>query len=116
MNKKFLLALHLGILYVPLIGHCSTFINAHVVNFGTYGNGNIWVTLDAATDQAGCSTPYLEFSVNGAANKSILAAAAIALSTGATVAVQVDGCLAAGGSTGTFTGARNGAAFGVNKP
>jgi hypothetical protein len=118
MNKRALTTLSLlALLAVPLAGHCSTPLTAHVVSFGTYGNGNVWVTLDAATDQSGCSTPYLEFGANGVANKSVLAAAAIALATGSTVSVQVDGCLSTGQfGSGTFTGARNGTAFGVNKP
>lgn len=99
---------------LPLPGFCSSVLPAaHVLGFGTYGNGNVWVTLDQSHDQAGCPSPFIELAANGAANKAVLAAAALAMATGATVFVQVDGCL---GIAGTFTGGRDGAAFGVNKP
>jgi len=115
MNKPIVAALLLtAALVAPFRSHASSVLPAaHVLRFGTYGNGNVWVTLDQATDQPGCATPYLEFPVNGAANKAVLATAALAMATGATVTVQVDACL---GPTGTFTGARNGTLFGINKP
>lgn len=99
---------------LPLPGFCSSVLPAaHALNFGTYGNGNVWVTLDQPHDQVGCPGPYIDLAANGAANKSVLAAAAFALATGATVFVQVDGCV---GKAGTLTGARDGVAFGVNRP
>lgn len=97
----------------PRVGYCSSVLPAaHVLAFGTYGNGNIWITLDRPLDQPGCSIAAIELPANGLANKTVLAAAAVAVATGASVFVQVDGCL---GPAATFTGARDGTAFGVNK-
>lgn len=83
--------------------HCSSVLpSAHVLAFGTYGDGSVWVTLDRAHDQPGCPGPYIdELPPNGPANKSVLASAALALATGASVVVQVDGCF---DLVGTFTG------------
>jgi len=93
---------------------CSSVLpGAYVLAFGNYGDGSVWITLDRAHDQPGCPGPYIELPPNGPANKSVLASAALALATGASVFVQVDGCK---DRAGTFTGGRNGAAFGVNKP
>lgn len=94
--------------------HCSSVLPvAHVLAFGTSGDGSVWVTLDRAHDQPGCPGPYIELPPNGPANKAVLASAALALATGASVLVQVDGCF---GLAGTFTGGRYGTACGVNKP
>lgn len=115
MNKK-IIATALAVL-APLASQASTPLIAHITKFGIYGNGNVWITLDAATDQPGCSTPYLEFAANSVSNKSILAIAAMATASGAAVLVRVDSCLATGSTgTGTFSGARDGTAFGIDKP
>ena len=112
MNKPFV-ALFLAVISLsPLPASSSSTVTAHIKSFGTYGNGNIWVTLDSTIDEPGCSGPYLEFPANGAANKAVLASAALALATGASIVVQADGCL---GSAATFTGARR-AYFGINTP
>ena len=92
--------------------HSSSEINAHVTRFGTYGNGNVWVTLDTTIDEPGCSGPYIELPANGAANKTVLATAALAVATGSSVVIKTDGCF---GTATTFTGARP-AYFGVSKP
>lgn len=112
MNKLFVALPLVVISLSSLPAYCSSAITAHVKSFGTYGNGNVWVTLDSTINEPGCSGPYLEFPANGAANKSILASAALALATGASIVVQTDGCL---GNAATFTGAR-GAYFGINTP
>lgn len=83
---------------------------ARVLGAGVYGDGSVWVTLDRPHDQAGCPGPYLEFPPGGA-TKSVLATAQLAIATGSTVFVQVNGCLSL---AGTFTGVRNGSAFGIN--
>lgn len=94
--------------------HCTSILPvAYVQAFGTYGDGSVWITLDRAHDQPGCPGPCIELPPNGPASKSVLASAALALATGASVIVQVDGCI---GLAATFTGGRNGTAFGVNKP
>jgi hypothetical protein len=99
----------------PLICHSSTMLSAaHVLAVGTYGNGNIYITLDQPLDQVGCATPYIELAANGAANKTVLAVATIAMTTGSPVTVETDGCLSS--MTATFTGGRNGTAFGLSKP
>jgi hypothetical protein len=92
--------------------HCSSVLPAaHVLAFGSYGDGSGWATLDCAHDQAGCPGPYIDLPPNAPANKTVLAAAALSLASGASVFVQVDGC---SGLAGTFTGGRNGSAFGVD--
>lgn len=99
----------------PLVCQSSTLLPAaHVIAVGTYGNGNVYVTLDQPLDQAGCATAYIELPVNGAANKTVLAVATTAMATGAPIAVQTDGCFSS--NTATFTGVRNGTAFGLSKP
>jgi hypothetical protein len=111
--KKLFIALPLVVISLaPLPAYCSSDITAHVKSFGTYGNGNVWIVLDSTIDEPGCSGPYMEFPANGAANKTVLASAALALATGASIVVKTDGCL---GSATTFTGARA-AYFGANKP
>ena len=98
----------------PLICHSSSALPAaHVVAVGIYGNGNVYVTLDQPLDQVGCAGPYIELAANGVANKSVLAVATIAMTTGAPVLVATDGCFSS--NTATFTGARS-AAFGLSKP
>ena len=105
----------LAALAFPLACQASTLLPAaHVVAVGTYGNGNVYVTLDQPLDQAGCAGPYIELPANGVANKTVLAVATLAMTTGAPVAVATDGCYSA--NTATFTGARNGTAFGLSKP
>ena len=112
MNKLFVALPLVVISLSSLPAYCSSAVTAHVKSFGTYGNGNVWVTLDSTINEPGCSGPYLEFPANGAANKSILASAALALATGASIVVQTDGCF---NSVPSFTGAR-GAYFGVKTP
>ncbi len=107
------LAVLLGVSFCQPALCSSVLPAAHVLAFGNYGDGSVWITLDSAHDQPGCPGPYIELPPNGLANRSVLASAALALATGASVIVQVDGCI---GLAGTFTGGRNGTAFGVNKP
>jgi hypothetical protein len=107
------LSLLLGICFCQP-AHCSSLLPAaHVLAFGNYGDGSVWITLDRPHDQPGCPGSCIELPPDGPANKSVLASAALALATGASVLVHVDGCI---GLAGTFTGGRSGTAFGVNKP
>jgi len=99
----------------PVVCQSSSFLPAaHIVAVGTYGNGNVYVTLDQPLDQASCAGPYIELPANSVAIKSVLAVATVAMTTGAPVAVQTDGCYST--NTATFTGGRNGTAFGLSKP
>jgi len=99
--------------------HASTLLQgAHVIAAGTYGNGNVYITLDQSLDQAGCPGPYIEIIASGAAApalKSVLAVATSALLTGNPVVVATDACYPGSPNTSTFSGAR-GAAFGLAKP
>jgi hypothetical protein len=111
--KALLTALPLAIASLaPLPGYCSNELTAHVKSFGTYGNGNIWIVLDSAIDELGCSGPYMEFPANGPANKAVLATTAFSIATGASIVVKTDGCF--NSAAATLTGARTGY-FGVNK-
>ena len=92
--------------------HASGAVTAHVLAFGTYGNGNVYVSLDQSISEAGCPMPYLELPENGAAAKAVLANAALALATGATITVQTDSCF---NGVPSFSGARA-AYFVVNNP
>lgn len=113
MRRFFMLAVSAStILLLPQAGHCSSQVSARVVNFGTYGNGNVFLTLDQSIDEPGCSMPYIELPANGPATKVTLATAALAVATNATIKVQTDGCL---NGVPTFTGARP-AYFQINRP
>lgn len=84
-------------------GYSSTAVTAHVLNFGTYGNGNVYVSLDQTINEPGCSIPYIELPANGAAARAVLANAALAVALGVTITVQTDGCF---NGVPSFTGAR----------
>jgi len=119
MNKASSALVLVAAFVLPLQAIGSSEVNAHVKSFGTYGNGNVWIVLDAAIDEPGCTGPYIELPANGAANKVVLATASLAVATaslavatGSAVLVRTDGCLDA---ASTFTGARP-AYFGINKP
>ena len=104
MNRKFLAILSLLVAsLVPPSGYCSSDITAHVLKFGTYGNGNVYLNLDQTIDEPGCSAPFLEIPANGPNSKAVLATAALSVATGTTVEIVTDGCL---GTAPTFTGAR----------
>jgi hypothetical protein len=79
---------------------------------GTYGNGNIYLTLDKPIDEAGCSMPYIELPANAPALKALLATATLAIATNATVEVKTDGCL---NGVPSFVGTRT-SYFTLNKP
>lgn len=72
--------------------YCSSTVVAHVTAMGTYGNGNFYVSLDQSIDQAGCTVPIIQIPANGAATKMVSVAAALALTTGATVSIHTDVC------------------------
>jgi hypothetical protein len=113
VNKPFVLAaIASTTLLLSQPGQCSNQVTARVLNLGTYGNGNVFISLDQTIDEPGCSLPYIELPANGPATKATLATAALALATGATVKVQTDGCL---NGQPSFTGARP-AYFQLNKP
>jgi hypothetical protein len=99
-----------------VLGHqpsyCSTQTNARIVNFGTYGNGNVFVSLDQSIDEPGCPMPYIELPAAGPATKSALATVALAFATNAIVKVQTDSCY---NGTPSFSGARP-AYIQINRP
>ena len=84
--------LMLGVALAPSLGFGSPVLHAHVVNFGTYGSGNVFVTLDASIQQTNCVGPFIEVAAGDTA-KQVLAVATAAFTTGATVQVLADGCL-----------------------
>lgn len=101
-------------LAAPLGSNASSVLTtAHVLAVGTYGNGNVYITLDQPLDQAGCPGPYIELPANNPNLKGVFAVAMLAKTTGAAVTVATDACYST--STSTFTGARAGA-FGLSTP
>ena len=93
MNKSFTATLALAACtMLPASSFASSVIVAHVLNFGAYGNGNVYVLLDQSIDQAGCPQTSIELPASGGANKSILAVAAFAQATGTAVEVKTDTC------------------------
>ena len=99
---------------LPLSCYASSALtSAHVVAVGTYGNGNVYVTLDQSLDQTGCPGPYIELPASSPSLKGVLSVAMVAKTTGAAVVVATDGCYSS--NTATFTGARAGA-FGLSNP
>lgn len=111
LPKLVSLSLCLG---TALGAHASTLLSsAHVIATGTYGNGNVYITLDQPLDQAGCPGPYIEIRANNPALKAVLAVATIAITTGNPVIAATDDCFS--NNTASFSGAR-GAAFGLAKP
>ena len=97
------LSLFVVMVFAALPGYSSSAVTAHVLSFGTYGNGNVYVALDQTINQPSCSIPYIEIPANGPAAKAVLANAALAVATGATVTVQTDSCL---GGVPSFSGDR----------
>lgn len=95
----------------PCFGICSTAVTAHVLKVGTYGNGNIFLSLDQSIDEAGCSMAYIELPANGPGLKAVLAAATLAIATNATIEVKTDSCF---NGAPSFSGARA-AYFTLNK-
>jgi len=77
---------------IPAAGFASSAVVAHVLNFGAYGNGNLYVQLDQTIDQAGCPLPNLELPSNGSVNKTVLAVLALAQATGSSIEVKTDVC------------------------
>jgi hypothetical protein len=67
-------------------------VSAHVVSYGTYGNGNVFVVFDQAIPESGCAFPYLELPANSPIANTTLATAALAIATGAVVKVKTDSC------------------------
>lgn len=110
LEKMIVLALLAGLW--PSYGVCSSPITAHVLQIGTYGNGNLALSLDKSIDEAGCSMAYIEVPATGPALKAILAAASLAMATNATVEIKTDTCY---NGVPSFSGARP-AYFSVNKP
>jgi hypothetical protein len=77
---------------LPASSFASSAIVAHVLNFGTYGNGNVYVAFDQSIDQAGCPQTSIELPATSSANKALLAVVAMAQATGSTVEVKTDIC------------------------
>ncbi len=92
--KKIPATLFAVIAWMVLPSPCfaSSSIVAHVINFGTYGNGNVYVAFDQSIDEAGCPQTSIELPATSSANKAILAVAALAQATGKTIQVHTDIC------------------------
>ncbi len=104
MNKILFASLLSIACFTTVPSYGSTMISAHVINVGTYGSGNVYVTLDTPLNEAGCSGPYIELAANNPSVKAVLATAAISATTGVAVQVQTDGCLTSASSTITARG------------
>lgn len=90
----------------------TTVSGVQIVDFGTYGNGNIYITLDKTIDEPGCPSIYMELPADGPATKNAFAILAIAFSSGAKVNIKTDGCY---NGVPSFTGGRN-TIFTLRKP
>lgn len=64
----------------------------NVVNFGTFGNGRVFVTITGTLNEAGCVKSRIDLAPTHAQAKSILAIASLAMSTGKQVIIQSNGC------------------------
>lgn len=87
----------------PSYGICSSAVTARVLQFGTYGNGNLFVSFDKPIDEAGCTMAYLELPANSPALKTALASVALAFATNALVEIKTDSCFM---GVPSFSGAR----------
>lgn len=110
IKKMIIVGLLAGLLF-PAYGVCSSPITLHVLKVGTYGNGNLYLSLDQSIDEVGCAMAYIELPANSPALKMVLAAATLAIATNATVDLKTDGCI---NGVPSFMGSRQGY-FGVNK-
>ncbi len=99
-------------IFLPLSGYCSSEVVAHVLAVGTYGNGNVYISLDQSIDEPGCPMPYIELPGNGPAAKAAFTTATLAIATNSTVRAKTDGCF---NEVPSFTGARQSFIV-VNKP
>lgn len=97
-------------LYPSFATPSSMLTLTHVIGVGVYGDGSVWVILDKNTDQYGCANGSLEVAASNPVAKTVLAIATAAYTSKETIVVQVDSCL---NGAGTFSGARNGTAFGL---
>ena len=77
---------------LPASSFASSAIVAHVLNFGTYGNGNVYAQFDQTIDQAGCPLANLELPATSSASKAVLAVLAMAQATGSAIEVKTDTC------------------------
>ncbi|MBL8339729.1 MAG: hypothetical protein JNM97_23385 [Rhodoferax sp.] len=105
-------AVPLSMWLVSLLAHGAPQVTAKVLNFGTYENGNFYVSFDTSINEPGCAGPYLELPAGHAAIKSVSASVMLAMVTNASVVLVTNGCL---GAHPTFVGTSR-AALQVNKP
>lgn len=70
----------------------SSVIVARVVNFGSYGNGNVAIELDTVIDQPNCSIKYIELPSNSPVASSTLTVAALAFASDKRIKVVTDTC------------------------
>lgn len=108
LSIKFVVSL--VFVFASMSSYSSSGIVAHVLEYGVYGNGNVYVKLDNTIDQMGCNSQYLELPA-GEVAKQVLGVAAIAAVTGSAVRVMADNCY---GGLPSFAGQR-GSYFVVNK-
>lgn len=78
--------LHAGAAYSAAI------LSAHVVNIGTYGNGNITITFDATITEPTCPAARVDIPSTHPLIKSFLAMAMMAKSSGSILKVATTGC------------------------
>jgi hypothetical protein len=97
---------------VSRLAYGSSELTTFVVSTGTYGNGNVFVELANALDEAACPIRYIELPAESPSAKATLASATAALMSGAAVKVKTDGCL---GGVPTLTNARS-SYFQLGKP
>lgn len=72
--------------------YASSAIVARVVNFGSYGNGNVAIELDTVIDQPNCSIKYIELPSNSPIANSTLTVAALAFASDKRIKVVTDTC------------------------
>ncbi len=112
MNRTLSCAVALTSVLLSSAACASSNIVAHVLNFGTYGNGNVYLALDQSIDQTGCAMPYLELPASSAAGKLVLTVAAMAVANGTAVEIHTDTCF--NGTPSLDPGARTG--FVISQP
>src|SRR5258706_16446318 len=87
-RRLVLLAVTPILLYAGL-AHAET---GHVTGVGSYGNGNIFISLDVTINQAGCAASRIDIPASHPNLKSFLATALTAKASGLPVLFGTTGC------------------------
>jgi hypothetical protein len=84
--------LALALAFAGPLSHASTAIVARVTATGVYGNGDVYVMLDAVIPESACPVPRFDIPAISPATKGVLATAQIALATGKSITIATSGC------------------------